>query len=261
MTDTTLIIIAIIIGILTIVAVILDIIHKAKKRKIVSQVTSLERGEESEHDLIYRLIQGGIPSRTIFHDLYMPTKNGHTQIDVVVPTSVGILVFEVKDYSGWIFGNGLQDKWTQVLAYGSEKHQFYNPIMQNEGHIKAIRRTCEQLQDVPIYSIIVFYGSSRIRELSNTPDNCWVVYPSDVVPLVREIMNCNSPAIFKDKWEVMHMLKSAVDNGNNESIRWAHLQKAQRASHGKYKSTYRGLYRFPRFWSRPTFGRRRRIRL
>ena len=235
----------IIIGALLIVATILNIVHQRKKRRIISQVTSLERGEESEHDLIYRLIQGGIPSTTIFHDLYMPTKSGHTQIDLVVPTSVGIFVFEVKDYSGWIFGNGYHDKWTQVLARGREKHQFYNPIRQNDGHIKAIRNSSEQLQNVPIFSIVVFYGSSVIKELSNTPYNCWVVYPDSVIPLIRNIMNGSQPAPYTDKWEVMRILKSAVNNGNDASIRYAHMQKAQRASYGKYKSTYRY---FPHFY-------------
>ena len=31
-----------------------------------------------------------------------------TQVDVVVATKKGIIVFEIKDYSGWIFGNEQQ---------------------------------------------------------------------------------------------------------------------------------------------------------
>lgn len=58
-----------------------------------------------------------------------------SQIDVVVATNVGIIVFEVKDYSGWIYGNGNQQKWTQVLSHGREKYRFYNPILQNRSHI------------------------------------------------------------------------------------------------------------------------------
>ena len=114
-------------GILTFLLVIVRIIltrHHRKKYDIISSVTSLSRGESSEQDLIYRLIKAGIPASTIFHDLYIPTQHGHTQIDLVVPTNIGIFVFEVKDYSGWIFGNGKHNKWTQVLAYGQEKYHF-----------------------------------------------------------------------------------------------------------------------------------------
>jgi hypothetical protein len=244
--------------ILVILAIFLHIRHQRKKREIISYVTSLSRGERSERDLIYRLIKAGIPASTIFHDLYIPTKNGHTQIDLVVPTNVGIFVFEVKDYSGWIFGNGKYDKWTKVLAYGREKHQFYNPIKQNMKHIDALRDASEQLQNVPIYSIVVFYGSCKIKKLNDVPTNCWVIYNNDAVRLVKSIMASATPVPYSDKWEIMRILKLGVENGNNEAIKAKHLLKAQRASSGKYNSTYsRSHFHIPIFYK----FRRRRIRV
>lgn len=241
----------------SIIAIVLVILHERKKREIISTVTSLSRGESSERDLIYRLIKAGIPASTIFHDLYITTKRGHTQIDLVVPTNVGIFVFEVKDYSGWLFGNGRYEKWTQVLAYGQERHQFYNPIMQNARHIEALRNTSEQLQNIPMYSIIVFYGSCDIKDLTNVPTNCWVVYNNDVVRTVKNIIVNSSPAPYTDKWEVMNILKSGVENGNNETIKSAHIQKVQQASYGKYNSTYSySHFYIPRFFRRH---RRRRF--
>ena len=224
--------------VIIVLAILYKLYYQYKKRQIIQTVTPLSRGESSERDLIYRLVKAGIPSSTIFHDLYIPNKNGHTQVDLVIPTKVGLFVFEIKDYSGWIFGNANCDKWTKVLAYGHEKHQFYNPIKQNQGHISALRNTAEQLKNGPIYSIIVFYGSSELRSLSNVPANCWVVYPKDVVKLIKRIVENTSPATYTDKWEIMRILKSAVENGNDEAIRFAHMQKVQRANFGKYKSTY-----------------------
>lgn len=227
-----------IIFLLVIVRIILTR-HQRKKYDIISSVTSLSRGESSEQDLIYRLIKAGIPASTIFHDLYIPTKHGHTQIDLVVPTNIGIFVFEVKDYSGWIFGNGKHNKWTQVLAYGQEKYHFYNPIKQNAKHIEALRNTSEQLQNVPIYSMVVFYGSCKLKNITNVPANCCVIYSRNVGRVVKDIMACSSPARFTDKWEIMHILKSGVDNGDNEAIKTAHLQKMQRAKYGKNQSLYK----------------------
>ena len=220
--------------VLSLVIIAIALYYQYQKRKIIATVTPLSRGESSERDLIYRLIKGGIPFSTIFHDLYIPNKYGHTQVDLVIPSSVGIFVIEVKDYSGWIFGNANHNKWTQVLAYGQEKHQFYNPIKQNDGHISALRNSAEQLKEVPIYSIIVFYGSSEVRELSNVPANCWVVYPNEVVKLIRHIMEISPTAIYVDKWEIMRILKTFVENGNDNAIRLAHIQKVQKASFGKY---------------------------
>ena len=213
--------------------IILTIFHirnERKKREIISSVTNLSRGEWSEQDLIYRLIKAGIPASTIFHDLYIPNNNGHTQIDLVIPTNVGIFVIEVKDYSGWLFGNGTHNKWTQVLAYGEERHQFYNPIKQNANHIEALRNTSEQLQNIPIYSIVVFYGSCTIKSLTNIPQNCWVVYDYDAARIITNIITTTPPAPYTDKWEIMRILKSGVENGGNEAIRASHLQKVQRVN-------------------------------
>ncbi len=220
--------------------------QQQKKQTIISSVTTPTRGERSEQDLIYRLVQSGIPPKTIFHDIYIPTKGGYTQIDLVVPTNVGVFVFEVKDYSGWIFGNGKSEKWTQILAYGQEKHQFYNPIKQNEGHIEALRNSLSQLQAIPFFSVIVFYGTSEIKELSNVPKNCRVVYPGQVGKLITDTLANLSPAPYTDKWEVMHLLQTAQKNGTNPEIVNSHLQRAQMASKGKYRSTYNYTPKFVR---------------
>ena len=73
----------------------------------------------------------------IFHDLYIPTKKGTSQIDHVVVSSKGIFVLETKNYTGWIFGSENSQNWTQVIYKRKEK--FYNPIWQNFGHIQALK--------------------------------------------------------------------------------------------------------------------------
>lgn len=103
-----------------------------EEMQLLETVTPRTRGEMSERKTVLRLLHMGIDNRAIFHDCYVRKPNGeYTQIDLVVASKVGLLVFEIKDYSGWIFGNAQQKYWTQMLAYGKEKHLFYNPIMQN----------------------------------------------------------------------------------------------------------------------------------
>ena len=228
--------------ILAVAVVIFSIYQEREKRKIIGSVTSLSRGEWSEQDLIYRLVKAGVPKSAIFHDLYIPNGNGHTQVDLIVTTDVGIFVFEVKDYSGWIFGNGDHTKWTQVLARGQVKHQFYNPIKQNEGHIVALRHATKQLQNIPIYSMIVFYGDCRLKNINHIPDNCQVLYPESVTRYMKHTLQRATPIVYQDREEVMQILKSGVENGANTAIREAHLLKAQRASSGKYQSTYSDNY-------------------
>lgn len=79
---------------------------KRKERELIEQVTPITRGEWSERRVVLKLLKAGINPKAIFHDLYIQKPNGtYTQVDVAVATKVGLIVFEVKDYSGWIFGN------------------------------------------------------------------------------------------------------------------------------------------------------------
>jgi len=102
---------------------------------LLGRVTEPHRGTRSERDLVVKLLKQGIPSHLIFHDLYLEKYRGHfSQIDLVAITDFGVIVFEVKEYSGWIFGSANQLQWTKVLGYGQYKYRFYNPIKQNRTH-------------------------------------------------------------------------------------------------------------------------------
>lgn len=190
----------------------------------LDKITSIERGTQSERDLISSLLDYGILPGAIFHDLYVKNgKYGFAQIDIVVATKVGLIVFEVKDYSGWIFGKGKQNQWTQVLNYGNQKYRFYNPLLQNEAHIKVLQKQSKQFKDLPFYSVIVFDGSCELRDISFIPDGTFVIKPhrlDDVLDIIFE----NDEAKYTDKREIMKILKSAVNNGNNADTQNEHVE-------------------------------------
>jgi hypothetical protein len=139
----------------------------------------------------------------------------------VVATTVGIIVFEVKDYSGWIFGNGNQDKWTQVLAYGNWKFRFYNPIKQNDSHIRHLRKILGE--NVPFYSVILFSGNCILRNISSVPQGTFIVKPRQVLSVINSIMNDNDPAEYSDKRRVVTELKKSVENGDDAEIKIQHV--------------------------------------
>ena len=183
---------------------------------LIRSVTPLDRGTKSERDLVFRLLNNNIPSITIFHDLLIVKGNGeYSQIDIVVPTKVGILVFEVKDYSGWIFGNGGHEQWTQVMAYGREKYHFYNPIRQNATHIRFLRKELNLSDDIPIFSIIVFYGDCELKGLNYIPQQTFVIKPHRLKDVLADILETNPEAPFSDKWEIIKLLKNAVERGES----------------------------------------------
>lgn len=206
--------------------------------KLVESVTPSNRGEWSERRTILKLLKMGIDPRAIFHDCYIQKSNGtYTQIDLVVATSQGLVAFEIKDYSGWIFGHYRQKYWTQVLAYGKEKHRFYNPIMQNNGHIQAIRDNLILNPDIPIYSVIVFFGNCTLKDVTICSDNDFIIYPGEIKRTVRKIMS-RPLANFGDKYEIMRVMKQTVINGDCPEIVTSQLSTASRAGRNRPQSSY-----------------------
>jgi len=143
-------------------------------------------------------------------------------IDLVVATRVGIIVFEVKDFSGWIYGKGNQTKWTQVLAYGNEKYRFYNPLMQNNTHIKQLRQKLKE--NVPFYSVVVFYGDSELQDISFIPKGTFVTKWYRVIDVVNTIIQENTLANYKNKHRVVEILKEAVANGDELGTESQHIE-------------------------------------
>lgn len=208
---------------------VIEIRKWLKDRELLLTVTGLDRGTRSERKLVLMLLKSGIPAQTIFHDLYVEKDDGgYSQADVVIATRVGIIVFEVKDYSGWIFGNAFQTYWTQILAYGRHRNRFYNPIMQNKGHIDVLKSKLRQCADVPFYSVVVFYGDCVLKNISSVPDATYIVYPGDVPGLIGLMLESNLPAHYADKRGVVDILGSAAANGADPEVRVRHIMNVRR---------------------------------
>lgn len=207
--------------------VIFDHISTNKKiqkenHSLISQVTDINRGEPSEIKLILFLLKSGIPAQNIFHDLYVNIrKDKFSQIDIVLLTKVGIIVFEVKNYSGWLFGRGNQDKWTQVLNYGRDKYRFYNPVIQNIRHVDILQKLV--VEQIPFFSVIVFFGDSELKDITMIPKNTFVTKGYRVLEVVDNIINQNNVIEYKNKDKIVEMLKIFVKKGSVEKNRVSHI--------------------------------------
>lgn len=199
--------------------------HFIQDRKLLKTVTSVYRGTRTERLMVLKLLKFGIPHQTIFHDLYLKKRGSHyCQIDLVVATKVGIVVFEVKKYNGWIFGLASETHWTQVLAYGKLRYKFYNPILQNKNHIKDLKEQLPQFQNVPFYSLIVFFGDCRFKNLDYVPENTFIVKSNHVLKMFNEILEQNPIVKYDNKKEIVALLKAASLNGQNPEIREKHIK-------------------------------------
>ena len=208
--------------------VVIFVYIEIKDRKLLKTVTSLNRGTRSERKMVLKILKSGIKSTAIFHDLYLNNGNGkYSQIDLVVATKVGIVVFEIKEYSGWIFGTENQRNWTQMLAYGKRKYQFYNPIFQNKKHVEDLKKFYH-FDGIPFFSMIVFFGDCKFKTFLNLPSRTFLTKSSAVINIFDEIIQNNQAANYGDKWDIVNILKQAVRNGENSIIREKHIENIQK---------------------------------
>ena len=194
------------------------------KPELYEMITSPDRGTPSERHLVSCLLASGFKPTAIYHDLMIESGNGKTtQIDIVVATDAGLIIIEVKDFTGWIFGKGNQEYWTQVSGYGRYKNRFYNPFKQNEGHIKALRGLSPQMATLPMYSLVVFAGDCELKDVTFIPHDCYLATFYRSVYAVYDIIESHPSARYTDRWEVANLLKAAVDRGSNIYLQEQHV--------------------------------------
>ena len=128
-------------------------------------------GGLGEYLIEYGIEHGKLPGRIeVFRNVLVPRKKGPTdesEVDVLLLHETGLYVIESKNYSGWIFGSEGQRQWTQTLE-GGKKERFYNPIMQNRAHVRALA-ACLGVEREQMRSYVVF---SERCTLKKVPDDC-----------------------------------------------------------------------------------------
>lgn len=98
----------------------------------------------------------------VFNDLLLRDGNYTTQIDHIILSCYGVFVIETKNVHGKVYGSDNAEFWKQYLPdwgykrYGTtQEHQLRNPLWQNAGHIKSLRRLVFD-NDIPIHGVVVF---------------------------------------------------------------------------------------------------------
>jgi hypothetical protein len=203
--------------------IVYSIYQTIRDIQLLRTVTQLNRGTRSERNLILQLLKEGFSSNDIFHDLYIKKSDGtYSQIDIVVLTEVGVIVVEVKDFSGWIFGFGNKVNWVHFI--GKRKYSFYNPIFQNEGHIRSLKNQLVQYGNTPFYSLIIFYGKCELKKVSDIPIDTMIIKSRSSIKTFNTILQNNNSSSCYNKYELRELLSNGVSNGRNKEIKSQHIQ-------------------------------------
>lgn len=93
----------------------------------------------------------------VLNDILLPSRRGTSQIDHVLVSKAGIFVIETKNYSGIVEGTENGNYWRQWFPNShTPPRTFFNPILQNKGHIQAIKDILKENKHIPIYSLVAF---------------------------------------------------------------------------------------------------------
>lgn len=128
-------------------ALLLTLVFRSTVSHLLTAVTS-RLGALRIRRVLYRR------SPDVLHDFILPgAYGGLVKIDHAILTAGGILCIQTKHYHGVVFGGEDEPQWTN--ADGTTRRRFLNPLIQNEGRARALRRV---LPDVPIANLVVFTG-------------------------------------------------------------------------------------------------------
>jgi hypothetical protein len=94
------------------------------------------KGVVGEQTTAFKLSRLNRAKYKVINNLVLNVSGKTSQIDHVIISDFGIFVIETKNLKGWILGEENSEYWTQVIY--QRKKKFYNPIRQNQGHIRAL---------------------------------------------------------------------------------------------------------------------------
>lgn len=161
----------------------------------------------------------------ILRNIYLPKTDGTTsEIDLVFITQKGIFVMESKNYSGWIFGRESDPYWTQSLP-NRTKYRFYNPIWQNDSHIKWLR--CFLSQDVPMFSFIVFSERCTLKDVSYQKERVNVLHRDELGYAMRSVWKAAPDQLTME--QIRHIYEKLLPLTNvDATVRQAHIDAIQK---------------------------------
>ena len=120
----------------------------------------------------------------LLFNCYIPNRSGDkTELDIIMISTKGIYVVENKNYSGWIFGDEQSKNWCETLK--GKKFFFYNPVKQNESHIKNLEKILNIGEDKYI-SLITFNKNAILKKVKTESPKLYVKKYEELKKFIKE---------------------------------------------------------------------------
>lgn len=180
---------------------------------------------KSGEQIIYRTLidQIHVPENQILRNVYIPTEDGKTsEIDLLVVSKKGLLVFECKNYAGNVYGDAQRNKWIQYL--GKKKSFFYNPFMQNRSHIKHLKKYLEAYGDIPMIPMVTTITRGNWKVKNYGPEDYLLGYNSHLKEILAKTPD--SELIARHFKAIMSKLQPL--SRPDEAVRQEHIEQIRK---------------------------------
>lgn len=183
----------------------------------------------------YALEHGDLPGRkAVFRNVLVPRASGPTsdsEVDVLMIHETGIYVMESKNYAGWIFGSAEQYQWTQTLE-GRHKNRFYNPIIQNQAHVKALA-ACLGLAEGDFKSYIVFSERCELRKVPVDTDAYTICQRQHLLKVLRKDVGGKERRYSDEEFDALVAKVEQLAATSTDEAKAEHVEQAQRVKAGE----------------------------
>lgn len=196
-----------------------SIYYSATKIKFLKVIFDTGRCGEYRTSQHLKSIEG---YKKLLLNVYLPTHDQQTtEVDIIAITQKGIIVIENKNYHGTIYGSEQDVYWTQAL--GGKKHKFYNPIRQNDGHVKALKLQLPGISEFAYTSLTVFNDNCTLKKIQ-VSDSCIVVQAKQLRQTIQEMFS-KKPVIFSKQSVVFIYDSFNVFTNAEDSIKQSHIRR------------------------------------
>jgi len=182
------------------------------------------RGEFS----LYKKVANRFGKENVLVNIYLPsTTIDTTEIDVLAISKKCIYCFEMKNYSGYIFGSEENNNWTHVLNKRT-KYSFYNPIRQNKAHQKSLQEVLK-ISGTLICPIVLF---SNKATLSKVKTNSSVLRIRDLTKFI-DINETNSTNLISEETRKQYIEALSKFALVSDKVKKEHIEQINKAHYHK----------------------------
>jgi hypothetical protein len=170
-----------------------------KESGVTYAQTRFNSGYYGEY-LTFKYLESLKGHHKILANIYVPKGDDGqtTEVDLILVHEKGIYVLESKNYGGWIYGNEKSTYWTQTFKTG-KKEKFYNPIFQNNTHLKHLKNVLYNIDPKIFKSIIVFSERCTLKKIDLSSSDVQVIKRNNLQQTLNRLIHNSEIVLSKDR--------------------------------------------------------------